>query len=212
MFKSCCCVESQEQANITFHSTTDESSAVTRPGEVSSSTQGKLAPEAAAGPTDVPGSARSLTEEEKEAEKVRLQALVNSFAKKATHKKGCPCVYLKEGTGERVKTHYRIDKSLENLMVLNSQDPNLPEVTCPIATIQDIYSLVEDGAACFPGEVIKALKPEDMELLLMVVFRNSQDKMFRFCLLEESRESRDVFLECLRILCIYAQSAPASSG
>lgn len=162
--------------------------------------------EASHSPLEAPTSARSLTEEEKEAEKVRLQALVNTFAKKAV--RGCPCVYLKEGTGDRVKTQYRIDKSLEHLIIINAEDASHAEVTCPISAIQDIYSLVEDGAACFPTEVIKVLKPEEMELLLMVVFRNSSDKMFRFCLLEDSRESRDIFLECLRILCIYAQSAP----
>lgn len=155
-------------------------------------------------------SARSLSPEEKEAEKARLQQLVNSFAKKAV--RGCPCVYLKESTGERCSTQYRIDKSLEYLIVVSSQDTTRAEVTCPIAAIQDIYSLVEDGEGCFPAEVVSNLKPEEQNLLLMVVYRNGHSKMFRFCLLEESPESRDTFLECLRILCIYAQSAPQASG
>eukprot|EP00913_Durusdinium_trenchii_P012097 g11362.t1 len=52
-------------------------------------------------------SGRSLTQEEKEAEKARLQTLVNNFAKKAV--RGCPCVYFKEGTAQRFVTQYRID-------------------------------------------------------------------------------------------------------
>merc|ERR1719201_2663869 len=141
-------------------------------------------------------SAPSLTASEKEAEKARLQQLVNSFAKKAV--RGCPCVYLKESTGERCSTQYRIDKSLEYLIVVSSQDTTRAEVTCPIAAIQDIYSLVEDGEGCFPADVVSKLKPEDQKMLLMVVYRSGQSKMFRFCLLEENAESRDTFLECLR--------------
>merc|ERR1719201_1381170 len=156
-------------------------------------------------------SAPSLTASEKEAEKARLQQLVNSFAKKAV--RGCPCVYLKESTGERCSTQYRIDKSLEYLIVVSSQDTTRAEVTCPIAAIQDIYSLVEDGEGCFPAEAISKLTPEYQKMLLMVVYRSGQGgKMFRFCLLEESVDSRDTFLECLRILCIYAQSAPQAGG
>lgn len=155
-------------------------------------------------------SARSMTPSEKEAEKLRLQQLVNTFAKKAV--RGCPCTYLKEvAGGDRCTTHYRIDKSLEYMIVVSNQDPNVAEVTCPVAEIQDIYSYVEDGEACFPSEVLSVLKSVELELLLMVVYRSGSDKMYRFCLLEESKESRDNFLECLRILCIYAQSAQANT-
>ncbi|CAE7357921.1 unnamed protein product, partial [Symbiodinium pilosum] len=147
---------------------------------------------------DVPSarSTRSLTPEEKEAEKVRLQGLVNNFAKKAV--RGCPCVYFKEGTATRFETQYRIDKSLEYLILVNPQEPGVTEVTCPIAAIQDIYSTAEDGASCFPPEVVSALGAEDRERLLMIVFSDADGKLFRFCLVEESSESRDTFLECMR--------------
>jgi len=226
---SCCCSDSQDRNQITFnYSTTDETAggqvrvspddaALTRPYAA-----GAASPSQAVGVVAVPGlpplgqppqdegsTTRSLTAEEKEAEKARLQQLVNTFAKRAV--RGCTCEYIREGTAERLATQYRIDKSLEYLIVVSPMDQQSQEVTCPIAAIQDIYSLVEDGEACFPPEVLKALKPEEKELLLMVVYRSGQDKLFRFCLLEESRESRDIFLECLRILCIYAQSAPSSS-
>lgn len=158
-----------------------------------------------------PCSSRSLTEEERYREKLRLQSLVNSFARRAV--KGCPCTYLKASAGdpERYRafpTQYRIDRGLENLVVVSAEDPNLADVTCPIAAIQDIYSLREDDEACFPPEVVRALGPEDRDLLLMIVLQ-SHDRALKFCILEESTEARDELLEALRILCIYTQSSPA---
>jgi len=94
-------------------------------------------------------------------------------------------------------------------MVMSPTDMNEAEIHCPIGDIQDIYSIVEDGPGCFPPEVIAGVASQDeMERLLMVVYRNAGKKnLVRFCILEGSCESRDAFLECLRILCIYAQSA-----
>jgi len=150
-------------------------------------------------------SSRSLTDEEKEDEKARIQEMVNRFAKSALA--GCSCVCIREGSGERVATKYRINKSLEYLVVLSVRDMERAEITCPIADIQDIYSYVEDGESCFPPAVLAALKPHELELLLMVVYQSDSDRVLRFCLLERCSESRDTFMECLRILCIYASSA-----
>merc|ERR1740138_1599614 len=137
-------------------------------------------------------SARSLTQEEKEAEKVRLQTLVNTFARNAV--KGCPCVYFRDNGSERMVTWYKIDKYLENLIVVSPKADEAEKVRCPVAAIQDIYCLQEDDEACFPPEVIATLRPEEKELLLMIVFVSGE---FRetICLLEQSPESRDVFLE-----------------
>jgi len=221
MFAMCCCTDNKESDQNTFHSTTDEGSGHIRlsaeevgggGGTYARPTAPMVAPPMATSPSgygnEPVDSARSLTVEEKEAEKSRLQNLVNNFAKKAV--RGCPCAYITEGSGDRVARQYRIDRSLEYLIVVDDRDDSQPEVTCPIAAIQDIYSLVEDGESCFPPEVVAQLRPEEMEMLLMVVYRSGQDKMFRFCLLEENTESRDIFLECLRILCIYAQSAQSA--
>jgi len=148
---------------------------------------------------------RPLTVEEREAEKARLQTLVNSFAKSAV--RGRPCTYLRE-SGTRCETEYRLDRGLEYLIVGSSaEDSPVPESSCKIAGIQDIYSIAEDGSASFPREVLASLRPEEQSLLLMVVYRSRNDRLLRLCILEESSSSRDAFLECLRILCIYAQSA-----
>mmetsp|Transcript_93208 Transcript_93208/g.285269 ORF Transcript_93208/g.285269 Transcript_93208/m.285269 type:complete len:223 (-) Transcript_93208:88-756(-) len=217
----CCCSDASDKNSWSLHdhSTTDglaqvqEHQAGVRPyaGQVvaqqSVPQTPPVVPQQGAPPVDDGPTARSLTEEEKQAEKARLQGLVNSFAKRAV--RGCPCEYIREGVAERVASQYRIDKSLELLSVHNAADPSLQEVSCPIAAIQDIYALVEDGETCFPQEVVKVLRPEERDLLLMVVYKTG-DKMFRFCILEETKDSRDIFLECLRILCIYAQSAPGA--
>jgi hypothetical protein len=155
-------------------------------------------------------SARSLTSEEKEKEKARLQTLVNTFVRTAA--KGCPCTYLKEVTGERCSTRYFLDKRLEHLVIVASQDSTVAEVRCPISAIQDIYCFVEDGAGCFPAKVLGLLTPQEQEMLLMVVYRSDRGGTHRFCLLEETVSSRDTFLECLRILCIYMQSVASGGG
>ncbi|CAE7221862.1 unnamed protein product [Symbiodinium microadriaticum] len=189
MFSGCCCTDSQDSQEAQFN----------LPIASDEKTIPYLATDRRiATSKDVPSarSTRSLTPEEKEAEKVRLQGLVNNFAKKAV--RGCPCVYFKEGTATRFETQYRIDKSLEYLILVNPQEPGVTEVACPIAAIQDIYSMAEDGSSCFPPEVIAALGEEDRERLLMIVFSDTDGKLFRFCLVEESTESRDTFLECMR--------------
>eukprot|EP00445_Apocalathium_hangoei_P089288 CAMPEP_0204222746 /NCGR_PEP_ID=MMETSP0361-20130328/82414_1 /ASSEMBLY_ACC=CAM_ASM_000343 /TAXON_ID=268821 /ORGANISM="Scrippsiella Hangoei, Strain SHTV-5" /LENGTH=286 /DNA_ID=CAMNT_0051188403 /DNA_START=45 /DNA_END=903 /DNA_ORIENTATION=- len=229
-FTGCCCSDSQDRKDrnqLTFnYSTTDETAGGqvkvrddgTRPvnglagagllppaGQANSKLVVPGLPRVASSQSEA--SSRSLTAEQKEAEKARLQALVNSFAKRAV--RGCPCEYVREGTGERLVTQYRIDKSLEYLIIVTPNEQQSHEVMCPIAAIQDIYSLIEDGEGCFPPEVVHVLKPVETPLLLMVVYRTGSDKLYRFCLMAESSESRDIFLECLRILCIYAQSAPS---
>eukprot|EP00930_Biecheleria_cincta_P082999 TRINITY_DN72642_c0_g1_i1.p1 TRINITY_DN72642_c0_g1~~TRINITY_DN72642_c0_g1_i1.p1 ORF type:complete len:252 (+),score=43.04 TRINITY_DN72642_c0_g1_i1:103-756(+) len=216
MFGACCCVESQDGNELkytAFPAATDETLPLgtknppaVRSEEAKMVTPLTLPPQG--GAPAGPSSQRSLSPEEKEKEKARLQELVNRFAKKAV--RGCPCVYVKEGSAERFSTQYRIDKSLEYLILVNAKDPGVAEVTCPIAAIQDIYSMLEDGESCFPSDIVGSLRPEERELLLMVVFSNSEGKLFRFCLLEDDTASRDIFLECLRILCIYAQSGANS--
>eukprot|EP00435_Cladocopium_sp_Y103_P033810 s1924_g8.t1 len=147
----------------------------------------------------------------REAEKSRLQTLLRDFAQKAV--KGCPCVYFKEGTSERSVARYRMDRLLETLMLVNGQDPNQLEVSCPVVAIQDIYTMVEDGPSHFPPEVVAALKPEEKDHLLMIVFKDASQKFAHLCIAQESKQSCEDFLECMRILSIYAESkakAPAS--
>mmetsp|Transcript_97304 Transcript_97304/g.280069 ORF Transcript_97304/g.280069 Transcript_97304/m.280069 type:complete len:212 (+) Transcript_97304:108-743(+) len=205
-FSACCCRDLQDKEQVTFtdFSTTDEAGVVRVAHD-----DGGVLPYTASDPARASPQLKSPTEEETQAERVRLQDLVNKFAKRAI--KGCPCSYIREGTGDRLFTQYRVDRRLENVIIVGPKRRASIEVTCPIADIQDVYSFHEDGEDVFPSEVLKSLRPPEKELLLMVIYKCGE-KLYRFCLLEESKESRDSFLECLRILCIYAQSAPTSDG
>lgn len=205
----CCCSDPQDRNQMQFANTASTDEAV-QIGDGRGQPGAHMNPVMPSPQATDASTTRSLTEAEKQAEKTRLQTLVNTFAKRAVS--GSPCWYIKEGTGQRMATQYRVDKSLEHLIIVNPKDPKIAEVTCPIAAIQDIYSYVEDGEQCFPADVLKSVEPTEKDLMLMVVYRNGSGKMFRFCLFEASTESRDMFLECLRILCIYAQSAPNATA
>jgi len=210
MFAMCCCNEDTESSNLNYTLPVHEEHPVQGTDKPGTETQVMVTQESCHARTQEQAmSSRSLSPEEKEVEKARLQQLVNTFAKKAV--RGCPCTYINTVSKERFATEYRIDKSLEFLIILSPNDKNKPEITCPISGIEDIYSMAEDGQSCFPLDVLSLVPPEHRELLLMVVFRSGHDKHIRFCMTETTRESRDVFLECLRILCIYAQSPPSTS-
>mmetsp|Transcript_107362 Transcript_107362/g.346475 ORF Transcript_107362/g.346475 Transcript_107362/m.346475 type:complete len:221 (-) Transcript_107362:318-980(-) len=214
MFAGCCCAGSKEQGQITLPpSIPDEHVACDGAvGLQSTASMRNTAPaqsalpdrSAADTPAKAPISARSLTDEERN-EKIRIQAMINRFAKAALA--GCPCMCIREDTGTRFSTKYRINKSLEYLVVLSEEDAAKAEVTCPIADIHDIYTFVEDGAEAFPAQVMEGVSSEERPLLLRVVFGSDAKALSYFCLLEESCESRDTFLESLRVLCIYAASA-----
>lgn len=143
---------------------------------------------------------------EAETEKRRLQGLVHSFAKKAY--KGIPCTYLDVAAGARVKTTYKINKVLTHLTIMSVESKDVPEVTCPIASIQDVYSLEEDGESVFPKELLQMLKRGEDQRLLMFVCLTDKGQWQKLCFLEESRESKIALLECLRILCLYAITTP----
>lgn len=228
MFAKCCCSGSKDrwQLNISTgdsgqvpstlseevgaygHFETDVETATTRVGlspDVAARTTTSSQTQPLELATDMP-----VTQEEKEAEKTRIQEMVNIFARKAV--RGCSCVFINESSGVHSTTNYRIDKGLEYLIVMSEDDKNKAELTCPIARIRDIFSVAEDGETYFPLRVLSTLQLNEMELLLMVVYSGNQDQLFRFCVLENSCESRDIFVECLRILCVYAQQVATSNG
>lgn len=145
----------------------------------------------------------------KEDLKAHFRELVTTFARTAV--RGCPCTYFRRGEYRRHPAQYKVNDTLEQLSVTLSQDAQQIELVCPIASVRDIYCLAEDGEALFPPEVVSALAPEEAELLLMVVYRDGRGKRARFCFLEDSRVSRDTFLEGLRVLCMNATAQAADA-
>lgn len=136
-----------------------------------------------------------------EGERKRLRDIVHRFVTSAME--GVPCTLLAEG--RRTATQYRIDSGLENFVVVSAQDTSHVMVGCRIATIEDVYSVKDDGSSPFPPGVISSLTQEELGSLLMVVFRGGQDKLFRFCLLVESRDSCSAFMEAMSCLHMYSQ-------
>lgn len=148
---------------------------------------------------------RSQMAEQETLEKVRVQTLLDSFAKRAT--RGCPSTHVDGRAGGRTDALYRIDKSLGHLTLLAKDDRRVL-AECPIKSIQDVY-LLDDGEECFPPGVVKRVRPHERDLLMMVVHGGGHGKKaLGFCVLEESLEGRDQFLESMRLLTIYAEHAP----
>lgn len=136
--------------------------------------------------------------------------LLNAFVKMA--KAGCVCSYLGDSRsrgswGNRMNARYVIDDELKCLNVVvaargRATDAK-PKVSCRIDGILDIYSLQDDGEECFPREVIQALRPDERDLLLMIVYDSgTAGESHRFCFVETSPESKETLLHCLRILSI----------
>merc|ERR1711874_585497 len=71
---------------------------------------------------------RSATSEADE--KARLETLVCAFTSRAL--KGCPCTCLRDATGKRAATRYRIDKELKNFIFEASGSILKKEVKVPL--------------------------------------------------------------------------------
>merc|ERR1712048_1320056 len=131
-----------------------------------------------------------------------MGGLLNTFVRKAV--KGCPCTYIREGSAERMGAQYSVDRNLEHLMVKAMQDTG-PVVTFPLACIEDLCCLSDAEETYFPAEIRLVLQPKEIDLLVMITYGYEPKRHSRLCLLEVSRYSRDVLMECLRILCICAR-------
>jgi hypothetical protein len=145
-----------------------------------------------------------------EAERASLQKMMDAFAWKACKRDGFPCTYIQEdddGT-TRVSASYGLDRSLTRFHVRSPLGSSFAlSIICPLAKVVEVYSS-DDGMDCFPPDVLAKVKPHEMDQLLMVVFDPDDEAgdQLRFCMLAESWESREELVECLRILCIYAES------
>mmetsp|Transcript_11869 Transcript_11869/g.31350 ORF Transcript_11869/g.31350 Transcript_11869/m.31350 type:complete len:202 (-) Transcript_11869:8-613(-) len=192
MFATCCCSDKQGD-EVTLSALNPGGAGPYPYAHDDEHVDGDLAPWAQAEPP--------MTEEEHAAERARLQETVSRFAQRAVS--GFPCTYVREVTGEVVRARYQVTRSLQSLVIVADSQP---ELECPVADIQDIYSCLGDGESVFPREVLTLVQPHQRDLLLMVVYTSEDGHPLRFCLLEDTPESRDNFLECMRVLVVYAQA------
>jgi len=128
-----------------------------------------------------------------------LEELIGNFVKQASQ--GSACTYFDEQTGKRISATYRIDKDSTHIMVEATQGSFLNRVAikCPIAAIVDIDNF--DGCnLSFPTAVKKSLTENEQKCLLMVFYAGGKGKMRSFCLLEKSREDRELFSKAVKAL------------
>jgi len=164
----------------------------------------------AAKPADSPPKAlMALPQKDSSEELARVKNMVSAFTERAVE--GVFCTYLKERTQERLAGLYCIDSSAKYIIILSGDNLDSQEVACPIADIAEMYSLENDGADCFPNAVVAMLNPEEAHRLFMVVYRRKDDqKKIRFCILEDSREGRDIFMQSVSVLAVYMQTMSGS--
>jgi hypothetical protein len=148
------------------------------------------------------------TKEIKEAEKVRLKRILHNFVRGAKAGFPCVCIRTRGGRVTRLNASYGLSKAMDQLVVreLSNLDGE-PMMECLLADITDVYSMAEDGETCFPSPVLDAVQPAEKERLLLLVYDFHDlipEKRRYICLLMESVERREAFLECLRLLCICA--------
>lgn len=136
-------------------------------------------------------------------EKTQLQRLVDAFAHTAI--RGRPCKFVNSRL-ECVDTEYRLDSSLQYLLVFSAVNKNLVEVQCNIGRIQDIHTYAEDGPGCFHPKILQNIcDAHDLHNLMMMTFLDRKGEPCSFCMLEVSPEGREEFLQSMRVLGIYAQ-------
>jgi len=198
--KTCCCAQAPNSEAVDYVSRTDRSPSPAPKGG-SALAEAPVAKEAR--------KARKGQQDDSTAkERQKAQELVTGFVKKTV--KGCPCILLRGSNAEPLPASYKIDRELKSFSILRGAEA--AELVCRLDTIQDIYHVEEDSTCPFPPEVISKLRPTELDRLLMVYHTGTGGKVSHFCILEASRKARDDFLQCMRILCIYAQNAAATAG
>eukprot|EP00922_Rhytidocystis_sp_ex-Travisia-forbesii_P055949 GHVS01082827.1.p1 GENE.GHVS01082827.1~~GHVS01082827.1.p1 ORF type:complete len:230 (-),score=44.03 GHVS01082827.1:205-894(-) len=157
-------------------------------------------------------SVMTLSPEQKEREKARLQALVKHFAKAAVG--GVSCKVLELSSGNQTNARYVFDKALTTFTV--SVDSGLDTVL-PMSSLQEVYSY-EDLAHSANTEfltrepVVASLTFDQKARLVVLEYLEPLDRSYlkRLFVLEQSGEAesaKDRFVTCMKILRLYALTA-----
>lgn len=139
----------------------------------------------------------SLRTEQMHVEKVRLQSVISKFAVLAV--KGRSCIHIDERSGKRVSAKYKLDKALKKFTISHNGIFAWKAV-CAVGAVQDV-EILENSATPLPPQVLSALmSQEEKDLLVRVVYQDSVGRLSSFCLLEDSHQARDIFVQSLMIL------------
>lgn len=117
---------------------------------------------------------------------------------------GIPCVFLQDDSGARRRAFIVLDEKFENLAVMPNSQGGLPLASVSLRGISEIYANRDDGSSMFPCRVLRRLRRGEEALLLMLLKTDDAVARSRICLLLESEDDLDSFLESMRVLCISA--------
>lgn len=149
--------------------------------------------------------AKRRAEKAKEMEHRDLANLITSFIDHAL--RGHRCVHLHSHSHERSVSRYSIDSDLEHLSIdADVYSAGHEPIVCSLASIHDVVIDGEQASFPFPQGMPERLLKGELARLVMIVYTTGLD-LFGVCLLLETRKARDEFVDSLRILCMYAESA-----
>lgn len=120
--------------------------------------------------------------------------------------KGIRCIYFRERSHQRVPAIYTLDNVARYLIVFSGNALQNKEVACPLTSLVEVCRFQDAGEQYFPKAVVDMLAADETERLAMVVFTRNDGKKIRFCLLEESSESCDAFIEAINVLAVYMRT------
>jgi len=128
-----------------------------------------------------------------------LQSFVANFAKKAV--RGQACVHFDTKTGKRTPAIYRLSEDLAEFSIEAEKRGLLSRFSlkCAVAAIKDIDDSGDYGSLLKP-KARATITQEDEERFLTVFYEGKRGDIEVFCLLEESHEQRNVFVNGLKTL------------
>jgi len=204
---TCCCSSAKDGEDVVFFASTDEDCPAL-PHQMMADSKKTQAYKADVRTAPPPLALDSDAEKKRAARKAILQRIVRDFVKRAAH--GSPCVYIDEGSCLRSVSRYYLDKKLDNLTI--TSDGKHAHAVCPLRGIEGVYAVGGEDGISFPEEMLASLNPMELERLVMVAYRSAAGELQRCHLLEASQAERDTFMDAIKVLQVYADSAPKDGG
>jgi len=144
-----------------------------------------------------PMTARSLTSEERQKEKERLQDMVKEFAKAAVQ--GQACEMLLGTSGSLRPATYSFDKVLQHFIVnAEGSPPLVVEMARVIDIVKDVQGTDFEEMPRLPPP--HALAVEELERRFVCVHHDGRDKHEFVGLLLPNPHERERFFTCMKIL------------
>jgi hypothetical protein len=153
----------------------------------------------------------SMTEEERVAEKARLQALVTSFSREAILGMNCKMLQKSERTTASHDCHHYVtakfflEKALKGMIIhAGGNDMLIPLVdVLEICTYEDLKEQVPDS------QLGKDLKEEDRNSAIFIEHQAPGSSKSWLCVVVSDEASQERFVDCMKILQLYICGSPS---